>query len=63
VSQSKFQSCLDGGEFAAKVQADLQEGSAFGVGGTPTTFVNGTPVEGAVPYAELKAAVDAALKQ
>jgi len=62
VSQSKFQSCLDSGEFTAKVQADLQEGSQYGVGGTPTTFVNGTPVEGAVSYEQLKAAVDEALK-
>ena len=61
VSQSKFQSCLDSGEFTAKVQADEQEGSGFGVAGTPTTFVNGTPVEGAVDYAQLKAAVDQAL--
>ncbi len=63
VSQSKFQSCLDSGEFTAKVQASEQEGTGYGVQGTPTTFVNGTPVEGAVPYTDLKAAVDAALKQ
>ncbi|MBI5466568.1 MAG: thioredoxin domain-containing protein [Candidatus Kerfeldbacteria bacterium] len=62
VAQSKFQSCLDSGEFAAKVQADIQEGSQYGVGGTPTTFVNGTTVEGAVSYEQLKAAVDQALK-
>lgn len=61
VSQTKFQSCLDSGEFTAKVQADEQEGTAFGVQGTPTTFVNGTAVEGAVPYDQLKAAVDQAL--
>ncbi len=61
VSQSKFQSCLDSGEFAAKVQADEQQGGSYGVAGTPTTFVNGTPVEGAVDYATLKAAVDQAL--
>ncbi|MEK7497120.1 MAG: thioredoxin domain-containing protein [Patescibacteria group bacterium] len=58
VDQTKFQKCLDDGEFAAKVQTDLQEGAGFGVGGTPTTFVNGTPVEGAVPFEQLKAVVD-----
>ena len=61
VSQSQFQSCLDSGEMAPRVQADIQEGSGFGVGGTPTTFVNGQAVEGAVPYEQLKAAVDQAL--
>ena len=63
VSESKFKTCLDSGEMTAKVQADLQEGSGFGVGGTPTSFVNGTPVEGAVPYESIKAAIDEALKQ
>jgi len=62
VSESKFKSCLDSNEMAAKVQADLQEGSGYGVGGTPTTFVNGTPIEGAVAYEQLKAAVDQLLK-
>lgn len=63
VSESQFKTCLDSGEFATKVQTDLQEGTTFGVQGTPTTFVNGTPVEGAVPYEQLKAAVEQALKQ
>jgi protein-disulfide isomerase len=47
----------------SKVQADLQEGSSYGVQGTPTSFVNGKPVEGAVPYEQLKAVVEEALKK
>jgi protein-disulfide isomerase len=62
VSESQFNICLDGGEFAAKVQSDLEEGAALGVQGTPTTFVNGTAVEGAVSYEQLKAVVEQALK-
>ncbi|MBI5728866.1 MAG: disulfide bond formation protein DsbA, partial [Candidatus Magasanikbacteria bacterium] len=31
--------------------------------GTPTTFVNGMPIVGAVPYAQIKAAIDQALAQ
>ncbi|MFH1112185.1 MAG: thioredoxin domain-containing protein [Patescibacteria group bacterium] len=57
-----FDQCLDSGEFAAKVQTDLQEGTTFGVGGTPTTFINGVAVEGAVPYENLKVAVEQAIK-
>lgn len=63
VSQSKFKSCLDNGEMASKVQADVQEGTGFGVGGTPTSFVNGKTVEGAVPFEQLKAMVQQALSQ
>ncbi len=39
-----------------------QYGSSVGVKGTPATFVNGVLVSGAVPYATIKAAIDAALK-
>jgi protein-disulfide isomerase len=59
---AKFDKCLDGGEMAARVAQDEQEGAAAGVAGTPATFVNGQMVEGAVPYATLKAAIDAALQ-
>lgn len=61
VNQASFKTCLNNGEMAAKVQKDLQEGSGYGVGGTPTTFINGRAVEGAVPLADLKAAVEQAL--
>lgn len=61
VSESRFRTCLDQGEMTSKVLADLQEGSNYGVQGTPTSFINGMPVEGAVPYEQLKAAIDQVL--
>ncbi len=63
VSESRFRTCLDQGEMASKVSGDLQEGSGYGVQGTPTSFVNGLPVEGAVPYEQLKAVIDQVLAQ
>jgi protein-disulfide isomerase len=66
VNETKFQECLDSGKYASKVQTDLTEGTAAGVSGTPTTFVvkkdgSAKLVSGAVPYAQLKQAIDAAL--
>ncbi len=61
LNQTQFTSCLDSGEFASKVQADLQEGSSYGVSGTPTVFINGQAVAGAVPIEQLKSILDQVL--
>ncbi len=58
---TKFGACLDNGETKSIVTKDAADGQTAGVSGTPTTFVNGVAVVGAVPYTDLKAAIDAAL--
>ena len=58
LNAKKFNDCLDDGKYAAKVQADFQEGSQKGVSGTPATFVNGQLVSGAVPYESFKQIID-----
>lgn len=50
IDQGKFSTCLDGNEMANAVSQSLSEGGAAGVQGTPTTFVNGQELSGAVPY-------------
>ncbi|MEK6953525.1 MAG: DsbA family protein [Candidatus Micrarchaeota archaeon] len=50
LNTATFDKCLDGGEKAAQVNADLQEGIANGVTGTPSFFVNGQNIVGAQPY-------------
>ncbi len=57
----EFSQCLDAGETAGAVAADLQLGSSIGVNGTPATFVNGVLVSGAFPYDSLKQVIDATL--
>lgn len=56
-----FTSCIDNGTHSAEVQADFRDGSAAGVSGTPTFFINGQKIVGAQPYAAFQAAIDAAL--
>jgi protein-disulfide isomerase len=45
------------------VNASVKEGDALGVDGTPTMFVNGRMVNGARSTAELRAILDAALRE
>lgn len=63
LDEKKFKTCLDSGKYIEKVNQQLQEGSSAGVQGTPGTFVNGQLVEGAVPFSQFKASIDAALKK
>ena len=45
----KLNQCLDSSAASIKVNRDYADGFRFGVGGTPTFFVNGQKIEGVVP--------------
>jgi len=45
------------------VKASLKEGDSLGVQATPTLFVNGEEMDGALPIAEIRAVLDRALTQ
>jgi protein-disulfide isomerase len=59
----KFNQCLDSGQFASQVQADMQAGSAAGVSGTPALFVNGRLISGAVPIDQIAPVIDDELRR
>src|SRR6202034_2635938 len=44
------------------VRASMKEADDLGVNGTPALFINGQKLDGAVPISEVRAALDAALK-
>jgi len=56
-----FDICFDNKAALDAVKADQQEATELGVRSTPTFFVNGRKVEGAVPYETFKSAIDQAL--
>jgi protein-disulfide isomerase len=63
VDPAKFDKCLDSGEKKQQVEADQKAGTDAGVNGTPAFFVNGVFINGAVPYEQIKQAVDRELKK
>jgi protein-disulfide isomerase len=57
----KLQSCIKAQD-ESRVKASMKEGDGIGVEATPTLFINGEKVDGAVPISQLRAALDRALK-
>jgi protein-disulfide isomerase len=58
-----FTDCLDAARFADAVAADQREGREAGVRATPTFFVNGLKIEGALPIEEFRDAIRQALRE
>ncbi|HEX9942387.1 MAG TPA: thioredoxin domain-containing protein [Thermoanaerobaculia bacterium] len=59
----QFNQCLDSGKHAATIQADMKEGSAAGVSGTPAMFINGRFISGAVPLEQVTMVIDDELRR
>jgi len=62
LDQSKLQSCVKAQNEAA-IKASMHEAEGVGVSATPTLFVNGQEMDGALPISEMRAALDLALQQ
>ncbi len=60
LNQVRFNTALDGGKFAGKVQRDRLDGEKIGVSGTPSIYVNGQRVRD-LTYEGLKAAIESKL--
>jgi len=58
---AKLQSCIKAQKEDA-VRASMKEADDLGLNATPTLFINGRKVEGAVPISEIRANLDSALK-
>ncbi len=56
----RFTQCLAGGEAMARVRADAEAGARLGVESTPTLFINGRVIKGALDAQRLVAAISMA---
>ena len=62
LDQSKLQACVKAQNEDA-IKASMHEAEGVGVTATPTLFVNGQEMDGALPVSEMRAALDSALAQ
>jgi protein-disulfide isomerase len=62
VDASKLQACIKAQDETA-VKASMHEGEGLGVEATPSMFVNGEKIDGALPVEEVRAVLDRALQQ
>jgi protein-disulfide isomerase len=59
---AKLDACVTKQDETA-VRASMKLGNTLGVNGTPTLFINGERISGALPEAELRTAIDRALRE
>ena len=61
LNMDKFHASIEAHKDQATIQADMSAGAAVGAGGTPTFFVNGRKLVGAMPFESFKQLIDAEL--
>jgi protein-disulfide isomerase len=62
LDQTKLQACVKA-QTEDAIKASMHEAEGVGVSATPTLFVNGEEMDGALPASEMRAAIDAALQR
>ncbi len=62
LDEAAFQTCMSSHARQDEIQADLADGDAVGVTGTPTFFLNGYRVQGVIPKEKFAKALDLLLK-
>jgi protein-disulfide isomerase len=63
LDSARLKTDLDSDECKARVASDMAELRKFGVNSTPTFFINGTHVGGAIPKEQFKSMIDDKLKE
>lgn len=62
LNEADFSACLSSGKYTQSVKDDLALGQRLGIGGTPSFFINGRLLVGAVPFESFKAIIDEELQ-
>jgi len=62
LDKAKFNDCLDSEKYRSLIQSDYDEGVKIGVQGTPTVFINGEKIVGALPIVKYVEVIEKYLK-
>jgi protein-disulfide isomerase len=62
LNTAQFNSCVDTHKLQAQIDADVKDGEAAGVNGTPAFFINGRMISGAQPFDVFKKVIDEELE-
>lgn len=63
LDRAQFDACLDGGQAAARVEADVMEAQRLGLQYTPSFLIGDTLVEGLLPWDRFRPMVEDALRK
>jgi len=58
LNTQQFSSCLSSGKYTQAIEDDLALGEKVGVSGTPSFFINGKMLVGAVPFENFQALIE-----
>jgi protein-disulfide isomerase len=58
LDMTEFNKCISEGRYRQEITDGIQEATKLGVRSTPTFFLNGIPIEGALPYTFFKQVID-----
>ncbi|PIR69342.1 MAG: hypothetical protein COU47_03150 [Candidatus Niyogibacteria bacterium CG10_big_fil_rev_8_21_14_0_10_46_36] len=62
LDMNAFQACLEAGTYSQKVADDFDLGRKVNVTGTPTFFINGNPIIGALPFSDFEPVIEQELR-
>ncbi len=63
LDSESFAKCLDEEKYTSKIEEDQNEGMRAGVMGTPTFFINGEAISGAVPFSTFQELIERKLAE
>lgn len=63
LNKMEFNSCLDSKKYQSKNEQDLTAATNYGVQSTPTVYINGSKIEGIMPFVEYQKLIDAELSK